>query len=171
MGTVIQEWLTGAPVKPMRGTSPLILCRVSVMASPTYDSLETAPSSVSLPMSAGTWSGVGNTGPCKMWHILLYFRVFYKMLDLTTEHFLKSTLVDIQNKYNKIHILYYSKRKNMKKSLPHQDAFLQSFPTPGVWQECRWIWWRHPNACISWEAAGWPHTQVLGFGRRWRSHV
>lgn len=45
-GICINRKLTGAPVNPINGTLPSILCLVRVMASPTYLSLDIAPSSL-----------------------------------------------------------------------------------------------------------------------------
>lgn len=55
--------LTGAPVKPIKGTFPSSIFRIMVMASPTYVSRCTAPSRVSLDISSGVFKGSGKTGP------------------------------------------------------------------------------------------------------------
>lgn len=60
--------LTGAPVKPIKGTFPSILCLVKVIASPTYFNLDTAPSSVRLSISDGSFMGSGKTGPWETLH-------------------------------------------------------------------------------------------------------
>lgn len=55
--------LTGAPVKPINGTFPSNLCRIIVMASPTYFKRSTAPVGFNFSRSAGVTNGSGKTGP------------------------------------------------------------------------------------------------------------
>lgn len=56
--------LTGAPVKPIKGTFPSNLCLIIVIASPTYFKRSTAPVAFNLATSDGVSNGSGKTGPC-----------------------------------------------------------------------------------------------------------
>lgn len=50
-------------MNPISGTLPSNMCRMRVIASPTYVNLPTAPSGFNFDKSLGTFNGSGKTGP------------------------------------------------------------------------------------------------------------
>lgn len=64
MKFIVSSIITGAPLKPIRGTLPFKACLVIVIASKTYfNSFLTSQFLFNLSKSAGTTNGAGNDGP------------------------------------------------------------------------------------------------------------